>query len=56
MKSRDRTGDFESEVIKLRLLRSTKGHIKKIAEQEYRSFEKQCQMILDGWVNQKCLS
>jgi hypothetical protein len=49
MKVKDRTGDLESEILKIRLLRSTKEHIMKVAKQEYRSFEKQCQMILDSY-------
>lgn len=37
----------KSEVLKLRILRSTKEQIKKFAKQEGRFFEKQCQIILD---------
>lgn len=40
----------ETEVIKIRLSSITKEKIQEEAEKEYRSFAKQCQMILDEWV------
>ena len=38
-----------SEVVKIRISKSTKEKIQKKSNQEYRSFAKQCQMILDEW-------
>lgn len=43
----------KSEVIKLRISKSTKKQIKNFAKQEGRFFEKQCQMILDQGVKDK---
>lgn len=39
----------ESEVVKIRVSKSTKAIIQKKSDQEYRTFSKQCQMILDEW-------
>jgi hypothetical protein len=39
-----------TEVVKIRIATLTKKRIQKISDKEYRSFAKQCQMILDEWV------
>jgi hypothetical protein len=43
--------DDPTEVVKIRLSSQTKKKIQEKAEKEYRSFSKQCQMILDEWSN-----
>ena len=43
----------KSEVVKMRLSVSTKEKIQKIADKEYRSFAKQCQLMLDEWLERR---
>jgi len=41
------------EVIKIRLSSETKEKLQKIAEKEYRTFDAQCRLILNDWIQQK---
>lgn len=43
----------KTEVIKIRIAVSTKKRVQEIASREYRSFAKQCQLILDEWLDNK---
>jgi hypothetical protein len=40
-----------SEVVKIKISKSTKEKIQKVSNKEYHSFANQCQMILDEWAD-----